>query len=200
MKTRESAVLAGFKFPGKISITGKKVRLREKRLSDVRNDYKWQSDPELARLDAASPLNLSFPIYLLEYTTEIRRSKANRYPLAIETLDGKHIGNCSCYDIDGKKGEAQFGIMIGESDYWNQGYGTDAVITMVDYVFSTTRLNRLYLKTLDWNVRAQKCFSNSGFVASENFSRNGYHFILMELTRERWETLPNRTLTMEKRD
>ena len=28
-------------------ITGTKVRLRDKRMSDARDDYNWQSDPEL---------------------------------------------------------------------------------------------------------------------------------------------------------
>ncbi|HUT68863.1 MAG TPA: GNAT family protein [Dehalococcoidales bacterium] len=187
MKLHKSTALAGFKPLKSEVITGSKVKLREKKLADVRNDYRWQSDPELAGLDAATTLIMSFSIYLLDYASEIHRSKPNKYPLAVETLDGRHIGNCTCYDIDGKKGEAQLGIMIGDRDYWDKGYGTDTVSTMADHVFLTTSLHRLYLKTLDSNLRAQKCFQKCGFTPCGHLRRNGHHFLLMELKREQWD-------------
>jgi len=74
-------------------IIGSKVILRGKRLSDVNNDYTWQIDPELARLDAISTLVISFPEYLSVYTSELRYPSSTRRSFAIETLDGKHIGN-----------------------------------------------------------------------------------------------------------
>lgn len=187
MKLRKSTALAGFKSLNGKMIAGSKVKLREKKLADARDDYKWQSNPELARLDAAPTLISSFAIYLLDYATEIHRPKFNKYPLAVETLDGRHIGNCTFYDIDEKKGEAQLGIMIGDRDYWDSGYGADTVSTMVDLVFSTTALHRLYLKTLDWNQRAQKCFQKCGFMPCGQMKRDGHHFVLMELKREQWE-------------
>ncbi|MBN1692667.1 MAG: GNAT family N-acetyltransferase [Dehalococcoidales bacterium] len=187
---RKSDKLAGLKpLRGKV-ITGKKTRLREKKLSDVRNDYRWQSDPELSKLDAAPTLEMSFAIYLLDYSSLLNRRDA-RYPLAIETLEGRHIGNCTCYDIDGKKGEAQVGIMIGDRDYWDKGYGTDALNTLVDYVFNKSSLDRLYLKTLDWNQRAHRCFEKCGFTDCGQLKRSGHNFILMELKREQWEKRQN---------
>jgi RimJ/RimL family protein N-acetyltransferase len=179
--------MSGFKPLRDKVITGKNIRLREKQLTDVRNDYAWQSDPELSRYDAVPVLNLSFAVYLLDYTHEMKKRRNNRFPLAIETLVGKHIGNCTCYEIDEKKGEAQFGIMIGDPDYRDKGYGMDVVNTMVDYVFRTTGINRLYLKTLDWNKRAQKCFTRCGFTPCGQMKRDGYSFILMEMEREQWE-------------
>ncbi len=167
-------------------ILGNKTRLREKKFTDVRNDYRWQSDAELARLDATPVPVTSFSLYLLDYATALNQAGADRYPLAIETLEGKHIGNCTCYDIDEKKGEAQVGIMIGNRDYWDKGYGADAFKVMVDHVFRMTSLNRLYLKTLEWNVRAQKCFSRCGFTPCGHLKHNGYNFLLMELKREEW--------------
>jgi RimJ/RimL family protein N-acetyltransferase len=188
MKLGKSSTLAGFKPLRGSTISGNKIRLREKKLSDVRNDYRWQSDPELAKLDATSVLAMSFSIYLLDYATALHQSLANRYPLAVETLNGKHIGNCTYYDIDARKGEAQIGIIIGNRDYWDKGYGADTINTMVDQDFRTTTLDRLYLKTLDWNLRAQKCFSKCGFTPFGHLRRNGYNFTLMELKRKQWET------------
>ena len=187
MKLRKSNALAGFKSLHGSTISGKRVRLREKKMTDVRNDYAWQSDPELSRFDAVPVLNLPFTVYLLDYTNEMKKPRRNRFPLAIETLEGKHIGNCTCYEIDEKKGEAQFGIMLGDPDYRDQGYGMDVVNTIADHVFRTTGLNRLYLKTLDWNLRAQKCFAGCGFTSYGQLRRDGHNFVLMELNREQWE-------------
>jgi RimJ/RimL family protein N-acetyltransferase len=187
MKLHKNNALAGLKPLRGSFITGEKTKLREKRLSDVRNDYRWQSDPELAELDAAPTLIMSFSIYLLDYASVLHQSDHYRFPLAIETLDSKHIGNCTCYDIDEKKEEAQIGIMLGERDYWGKGYGADAINTLVNHIFQITHLNRLYLKTLDWNKRAQKCFTNCGFTPCGELRRNGHNFMLMDLKREQWE-------------
>jgi len=169
------------------TIIGKKIRLREKKLSDVRDDYQWQVDPELSELDASPTLDISFSVYLLDYSSAIHHKDRHRFPLAIETLDGKHIGNCTCYDINIRKGEAQVGIMIGDKEYWDNGYGADAVNTLVNHIYKNSSFSRLYLKTLDWNKRAQTCFSKCGFTPYGTLKRDGYNFILMELKREEWE-------------
>jgi RimJ/RimL family protein N-acetyltransferase len=169
------------------TLKGKNIQLRDKKLSDARNDYAWQSDPELSRFDAVAVLNMPFTIYLLDYTAELKRPRRNRYPLAIETLDGKHIGNCTCYEIDEKKGEMELGIVIGDAAYRDKGYGQDVINTVVDHVFRNTSLYRIYLKTLDWNKRAQNCFKKCGFKPYGEMTRNGHNFVLMELDRGRWE-------------
>jgi len=186
MRYKKGSSLAGLE-ARRGAIIGNKVRLREKRLSDARNDHMWQSDPELARLDAAPVLSVSFSAYLLDYTTHLHDSGLKRYPLAVETFDGKHIGNCTCYDINDTRGEAQLGIMIGDRNYWDKGYGTDAVSIMVSYIFLNTSLRRIYLKTLDWNLRAQRCFQNCGFIPCGYINRDGNKFLFMELRREQWQ-------------
>jgi RimJ/RimL family protein N-acetyltransferase len=187
MKYRRGSFIASFK-PGRGKvIAGDKVRFREKRLSDVRNDHNWQSDAELAKLDATPVVNISFPVYLLDYTEEIRYSGIDRYTLALETLEGKHIGNCTIYDINDTQSEAQLGIMIGDRKYWDKGLGTDAVNTIVDHIFLKTSLKRIYLMTLDWNMRAQKCFKKCGFTPCREINRDGNKFVVMELLLEQWQ-------------
>jgi RimJ/RimL family protein N-acetyltransferase len=187
MKKPKQGVLDGLKAHKEKYIPGKKTRLRSKKLSDARNDYKWQTDPELARLDAAPVLKVAFPVYLLDYIDAVHRPGKSRYPLAIETLDAKHIGNCTCYDIDERNLETQIGIMIGDREYWDKGYGTDVIITLTDHIFHHTPVKRLYLKTLDWNTRAQQCFRNCGFTEYLKDFRNGHHFLFMEINREQWQ-------------
>ncbi len=168
-------------------IVGSKVILRDKRLPDVQEDYTWRTDPELAQLDATPLLTISFPQYLSDYASELCHSSSTSCRFAIETLDGKHIGNCVYYDIDETKGEAELGIMIGNRDYWDKGYGADAVTTLVSYIFHHTNLKRIYLETLDSNRRAQKCFKKCGFTPYGHRDKDEYSFVLMELHRNQWE-------------
>jgi RimJ/RimL family protein N-acetyltransferase len=191
MKNKKGSSFAGLKAQKGREVAGSKIRLREKKLADAHNDYTWQSDPELTQLDAAPVLGVSFHVYLLEYADQLRNSGSSRYPLAVDTFDGKHIGNCTCYDINETKREAQLGIMIGDRNYWDKGYGTDAVSTMVDHIFLNTNLKRIYLKTLDWNLRAQGCFKNCGFQPCRKISRNGNSFVVMEIHRVQWEKRRN---------
>lgn len=168
-------------------IAGEKTLLRNKRVADARDDYTWQTDLELARLDASPQLTASFTRYLLDFAWELRFPSSSRQRFAIETRDGIHIGNCSYYNINKGAGEAELGIMIGRRDYWSQGYGTDATSTLVNHIFGQTGLDRIYLKTLESNTRAQRCFTKCGFTLCGNAARDGYSFLLMELCRENWQ-------------
>ena len=168
-------------------ITGNKVKLRDKRLADALDDYTWRADPELAQLDASPLLTVTFPQYLLEYASELRYPSSTRHPFAVETLDDRHIGNCVYYNINDTKDEAELGIMIGARDYWDKGYGVDVVTTLVSYIFRQTNLKRVYLKTLDSNRRAQKCFQKCGFTSHGHLSKDGYNFVLMEMNRKQWQ-------------
>ena len=49
----------------------------------------------------------------------------------IETLEGKLIGNVGIVHIDWTERKAEIGVMIGEKDYWSQGYGTDAMTVLL---------------------------------------------------------------------
>jgi len=165
-------------------IKGRKVLLREKRLDDALQDYAWKTDPELARLDATLPLNVPFKTYLLAYAEELdRRVDGKGRVFAVETLEGKHIGNCCYYNMEWDRREAEVGILIGDPAYWDGGYGTDAVRALVDHVFRREGLKKVYLHTLVWNTRAQKCFQKCGFVECKRVVRSGYDFILMEKKR-----------------
>ena len=176
------------------TLKGHKVRLREKQLKDAANDYTWSCDPELARLDATFPLKISFPEYLINYRDNLLYHSPLRRRFAIETLNGKHIGNCTYYSIDERKGETELGIMIGNRQHWNQGYGCDTVTTLVNHIFKDTKLNRIYLSVLDWNTHAQKCFEKSGFMPCHHTTRHGNHFIVMELYRNRRDKNGQKTI------
>ena len=162
---------------------GELIVLRTKTMADAARDYEWRRDPELATFDAARPYNGSLREYMSIFKDELTYPSPYRKTLAVEDLDGNHIGNVMYYNADFHRREAEVGITIGLREYWSRGYGTDLMRTFVHYLFQQLKLDRIYLKTLDWNVRAQRCFEKAGFTRYGVSRRGEYNFILMEIRR-----------------
>ncbi len=180
-------------------VTGERVGLRDKAEMDSWNDYLWRSDDELAELDAAYPLKMTYEQYAPIHKDDLNYISKRSHRFAIvELSEGKHIGNCMYYDLDRRAKEAELGIMIGDRAYWNGGYGTDAVKLLTSWMFNKLELNRVYLKTLDWNVRAQRAFAKAGFTQTGFTDRGRYRFMLMDIKREAWQQMqPNEAAKAE---
>ncbi len=177
-------------------IKNMRIMLCSKRLDDAVSDYTWKTDPELARLDACPPLDMSFKEYLFLYISELQMSPIVKHEFSITTLNGEHIGNCAYYNINRFRREAEVGIILGNRQYWNKGYGTEAMILLADYIFNRYNFARVYLKTLDCNIRAQRCFFKCGFTPCSNKKLDGYNFVIMDLTREKWKAVKENILAV----
>ena len=78
--------------------------------------------------------------------------------------DGELIGLFGLFDINPVHRIAEIGAGIGNSDYWSGGYGSDAMLLIVQYAFDWLDLRRLYLGTLGHNLRAQRQVEKCGFT------------------------------------
>jgi len=154
-----------------------------KELQHALNDYLWRTDIELSELDDTKPLRIKYEQFLEVYKEELKHKGIWSRRFAIVTYDGKHIGNCMYYDMDDYKLQTEIGIMIGDKTYWNSGYGSDSIKTLIEYLFNTTSINRIYLHTLEWNKRARASFLKAGFVEVKRVIRGGNMFVLMEILR-----------------
>jgi len=172
-----------------MNIKGRKVVIRPKKLTDAENDYRWQTDPELSALDAMIPSTMTFPEFYREYLNWLRHPYYGRITFGVDTPEGKHIANCVYYNIDEVKNETEIGIMIGDRDYWSKGYGTDIMCTLIEFIFRKMKFRRVYLKTLHDNMRAQRCFEKCGLTPCGYKEMEGYRFLLMELSLEKWREM-----------
>ena len=58
---------------------------------------------------------------------------------------------------------AMLGASIGDPDYWGGGYGTDALLLMVDYGFDWLDLRKVWLMTIGLNARVLRQMEKVGF-------------------------------------
>ncbi len=168
------------------SVIGTKVVLRPRRLEDAIDEYKWRTDDELCRLDATIPLDSTFTEFRDRYAIEIENPGLT-YTLAIDTFAHKHIGNCSLFNLDFSNDNAEVGLIIGEKVYWDQGYGSDALLTFLNHILTNIDISTILLRTLDWNKRAQRCFLKAGFTPCGKMTKEGYNFIVMKI--ECWQVI-----------
>ena len=76
------------------------------------------------------------------------------------------IGHISLHDVDHFNRNAFLGIVIGEEEYRNKGYGTEAVRLVLDYGFKTLNLHSIMLSVHADNSAAIACYKKVGFSES----------------------------------
>ena len=155
-----------------MTIQGRKVRLRAIERSDIPAFVRWFNDPEITQyIKMFMPMSLAQE----ERWFGAHLDLADSHILGIETPDGRLIGNLGLHDINWKDRKAVLGIVIGEKDCWGQGYGTDAIKTMLSFAFAQMNLHRISLTVFEYNARALRCYEKCGFKAEGRLRRAHFH-------------------------
>lgn len=81
----------------------------------------------------------------------------------IELNHNKLIGTISLENFSWIERSAVLGIFIGDKDFRNNGYGTEAIKLLLEYGFKYLNLHSIRLDLLSINERAHKCYLKCGF-------------------------------------
>ena len=83
---------------------------------------------------------------------------------AIVTIENdKMIGTVGLENVNSINRTATLGIFIGDKDYRDKGYGTEAIRLILEYGFKYLNLHSIRLDLLAVNERAHKCYLKCGF-------------------------------------
>lgn len=141
-------------------IYGEKTRLRRIEREDIPTFVRWFSDPEVRSfLLVNSPISHAQEEKWFERKLEDDDSEL----FAIETLDGNHIGNIELMDFQRIHRRAELGVVIGEKEYWGQGYGSDAIHALLRFGFEELNLHRIQLRVYEDNERGIRAYRKCGF-------------------------------------
>lgn len=163
-----------------------RLTLREKHLDDAPEDYAWRRDPEIARYDGREPLTQPYSEFVARLEHDLRFGNPRERMYAIDTIEGEHIGNVMYYNASVARDEAEVGITIGPASYRSRGYGREALVAFMRFLFETTPFRRIVLHALSWNERAIRSFEAAGFVHVGLVERQGTQLVRMEAAREWW--------------
>ncbi len=179
-------------------LQGKLVRLGAFDMKrDVESFAQWSTDSEYLLLMDADPAR---PWSARHVREEIEKTELKESELlfAIRTLaDDRAIGSIGLDGIQWENASAWAGIGIGDREYWDKGYGTDAMQVLLHYAFTELGLYRVSLDVFEYNPRAIRSYEKAGFVVEgrcrQFLHREGrrWDLIYMAILRPEWEKMHN---------
>lgn len=179
-------------------LRGKKVLLRPVKRSDIKYFLKWYNNPEIVQfLSMYLPMTEAVEEKWIE---EISTNKKTVFFVieAIENnLQKKPIGSCGLNNINCKDRCASFGIAIGEKEFWDDGYGTEAAQLLIEYGFMQLNLHRISSGVYEFNIRSYKMHKKLGFMeegrSRQEIYKNGKYWdkINFGILKEEWEEKNN---------
>lgn len=165
-------------------ICGQKVILRGLEKEDVRGSwFNWFNNSEVTKY-------MERGIYpntregLTEFYHRVAHGNTSDLVLAIIWKNnGKHIGNIGLHKIDPVHRKAEFGIVIGEKNYWGRGAGQEATSLITRHGFDKLNLHKIYLGVRSDHKAGIQAYSRAGFrkegLLKEELYRDGrYHDVL----------------------
>ncbi len=106
-----------------MQITGENIKLKTLKLTEINQRYlNWFKDPNVKKYISYNPKNLSD---LKKNTRQIIKEK-NSFFFGI-FYKSKHIGNLKIHNIDYQNFSASLGILIGEKNIRNKGFGKKTI-------------------------------------------------------------------------
>lgn len=138
---------------------GSKVKIRLLRYEDVLEMKNWGKHDDPLFKDYNFPsLNDDEVRSWYNY----RSSRKDSRCFSVFDEENRMIGYINIRNIRKIMRTARLGIVF-DPTVLNKGYGSDAIMTLLDYFFNDMKMNTLYLDVAKFNKRAIRCYEKCGF-------------------------------------
>ncbi|RAI99111.1 RimJ/RimL family protein N-acetyltransferase [Paenibacillus pabuli] len=139
----------------------KRIYLRPFESTDVDTYFPGLFDAELRRLTGTQN---SFTRPQVERYIENAAQDDSRLMLLIALQENDQvIGEIALMDMHTKNRSAHIRIAIDQIDHQGKGYGSEALLLMLDYGFGICNLHRIELEVYAFNQRAIRTYEKLGF-------------------------------------
>lgn len=142
-----------------IFLKGEKIIIRSLGRDDIDRRLAWEKYPDPLFFHYNPP---NFGPKEREEWYFKRTNDPNTIYLSIDDHSGQLVGFISLYKIDRVTKTAWMGIFLGY-EFTDQGYGTDAILTLARYFFNEMKFEKMFLDVASHNRRAIKCYLKCGF-------------------------------------
>ncbi|MBD8069822.1 GNAT family N-acetyltransferase [Bacillus sp. PS06] len=156
-----------------------RLKVRKLEEQDKSLLVKWLSDPAVLEFYEGR----DNPFDLEKVNRVFYHSEDNEVRCIIE-FDQKAIGYIQYYPLDeqskkeyGFSNEIIYGIdqFIGEVEYWNKGIGTLLITSMITFLLTDKKTDRIVMDPQIRNTRALKCYEKCGFKKVKILPKHELH-------------------------
>jgi diamine N-acetyltransferase len=145
-----------------LNIIGEKVALGALRRDLIRFYLKWINDVVVTRTNGLELRPLTLEAVEAWYE-RVSRGGSDVYFTIYERQTLRPIGTTHLDHVDRYHGTAEFNILIGETDCWGRGYGTETTRLMLDWGFFGMGLHCIMLRVSSDNERGIRAYTRAGF-------------------------------------
>jgi RimJ/RimL family protein N-acetyltransferase len=139
------------------------VYLRAPEREDIPRFVGWLNDYRTSRtLTLRAPLSIPMEEAWFEQMTADQGKHGYLFTVCL-LADDRAIGNVGLFELDLLNGSAGVGIMVGEPGDRGHGHGTDVLLALVGFGFTSLRLERIWLDVYDFNPGARRVYERVGF-------------------------------------
>ncbi|MCL5770647.1 MAG: GNAT family N-acetyltransferase [Actinobacteria bacterium] len=146
----------------KTKISEGKILIRPLTKKDLYQTINWLKDPQINKFLASNFNDLTYEKEL-EWLKEMKSSLID-FVFGIEDIKlKKYIGNCGIHKVDWENKICEFGIIIGDKNYWGKNFGTDTIKAIIKLAFKKLNLQKIRLFVYEYNDRAINAYKKCGF-------------------------------------
>ena len=137
------------------------IVLRPPRAGDAEARFLLGQDPTIIRLSGKDPATL--PPWSRE-AASAWSAEIQHHPNAwIIEYDGHLAGSIRLNNLNLVDQKARLSIGLSNHQQLGRGIGRGAISALLDHAFGTLGLHRIYLRVIEYNTRALRCYESCGF-------------------------------------
>ncbi|GFZ29920.1 N-acetyltransferase [Clostridium zeae] len=145
-------------------LESQRLIFRKIKASDVEEIFAIFSDPEVAKYDFFNPINTKEKALSIidNYQNEFISKEEITWGI-VRKDDYKLIGYFSLGNLDEEANKCEIGYGLNRT-FWNRGYGTEAIKTLIKFSFEKVKVNRIEATVTFGNDASVKALIKSGFL------------------------------------
>jgi len=178
-------------------LVGERVYLRPFEREDLPSIQAWSNNPEVRCLTGeVRPMS---QIGAGECLERVREDRDRVWFVVALREDGRIVGEAGLLRMFPAWRTTDLSLIIGDREAWDQGYGTEAILLLLDYAFGALNFHRVSVGVVGFNQRALRFYRKVGF-RQEGIHRDGYFydheyhdFVMMNLLEDEYRALHRTT-------
>ena len=144
-------------------LVGEHIYLRGICEEDLSGNYfQWLNDYEVSKY-TESGRTPNTKEAMENYFRQVIGNSNNIAFAVVDKESDRHIGNVKLGPINWVHRCAEFGILIGEKEYWGKSFGTEATLLLLRYAFQRLNLHKVILGVCADHAGAIRAYKRVGF-------------------------------------